>query len=90
MMDQGIGGVEMTDFITDQAALDFYQEADKVEAHNIDESLYKAKQRADEWALNKNMLYVVVDMGNKHYQVWSKALVSKDYKVVYEAGGQAS
>jgi hypothetical protein len=77
----------MTDF-ADQATLEFYHEP--AERVMIDEHLYKAKQRADEWALNKNMPYVVVDMGNKHYQVWSKALVSKDYKVVYESGGQAN
>ena len=72
----------MTDFI------DLYQEPR--ESTKINDSLYKAKQRADDWALNKNMPYVVVDMGHEHYQVWSKALVSKDYKVVYEAGGQAN
>jgi hypothetical protein len=84
LLDQGIGGVEMTDFITDQAALDFFHEPSQ-----SNDSLYKARQRADEWALQKNIPYVVVDMGNKHYQVWSKALVSKDYKVVHESGGQA-
>ncbi|EIW20732.1 MULTISPECIES: hypothetical protein [Pelosinus] len=73
----------MTDF-ADQATLEFYHEP--AERVMIDEYLYKAKQRADEWAAQKGIPYVVVDMGHEHYQVWSKALVSKDYKIVHESG----
>ncbi len=73
----------MTDF-ADQATLEFYIEP--AERVIIDEHLYKAKQRADEWAAQKGIPYVVVDMGSKHYQVWSKALVGKDYNIVYESG----
>jgi hypothetical protein len=71
----------MTDFITDQSVLAFYQDPKQA----INDSLYRAKQRADEWALNKKMTYVVVENGHGGYQVWSKALVGQGCKVVYES-----
>ncbi len=76
----------MTDFVTNQAALDFYHEP----AAKINDSLYKARQRADDWALRDGKVYAVVDMGNKNYQIWPKSQVGKEYKIVHETGGQAS
>ena len=77
----------MTDF-ADQATLEFFHEP--AERVMIDEYLYKARQRADDWALRDNKVYAVVDRGNKNYQIWPKQQVGKEYKIVHVTGEQAS
>lgn len=69
----------------DQSVLDFYQEEEPAIKTSTNSKLDYWIGQADNLALSQNKVMAVVNTGS--YQVWPIEIVSKDYKIVYKAGG---